>query len=288
MPTVATRGDEDYRGRLLGLGRLREAYGHVHHDFRYSAVLSAFAGGALFGERRGNAPLEILALHGWGRSHEDFATALAGLGPSVALDLPGFGASAAALIEPMGSAEYARAVASVLDEVREPVIVVGHSHGGRVAVSLAALAPEKVAGLVLVAAPVLRRHGAVTPSRQMRLLKFGRRLRLVSEARVEAYRREHGSADYRAAQGALRDTLVRVVNESFEEQLARLSCPVVLLWGSEDQDVPLEIAQRAKAQIGSAIDAAPEAELIVLEGVGHLIPTQAPGAVAEAIGRLTT
>jgi pimeloyl-ACP methyl ester carboxylesterase len=252
---------------------------------RGPGVLSSFAGGALFGERRGDAPLEVLALHGWGRTHADFARALAGCGPSVALDLPGFGASPSTGTA-MGSADFARCILPVLDEASAPVVVVGHSHGGRVAVCLAALAPEKVAGLVLVGAPVLRRSGAARPSAALRMLKVLRRLHLVSEGRLESYRRSHGSADYRAAEGTMRSTLVRVINESFEPELAGLRCPVVLLWGADDADVPVEVAERAAGLIGTEAPARPSVELEVLPGVGHLVPTQAPEALAAAIGRV--
>jgi pimeloyl-ACP methyl ester carboxylesterase len=186
----------------------------------------------------------------------------------------------------MTSMDFARAVAPVLEEASAPVVIVGHSHGGRVAVCLATLVPEKVAGLVLVGAPVLRRQGAAKPSLRLRLLKFARRLGLVSAARLEAFRRDHGSADYRAAEGALRDTLVTVINESFDEELANLSCPVVLVWGSEDLDVPLEVAQRARTLIGSTSSAPPKVDLVVLDGVGHLVPTQDPAAVRAAIRSL--
>ena len=250
-------------------------------------MLSSFAGGSLFGERRGSAPLEILALHGWGRSHIDFTAALEPLGPSVALDLSGFGASPA-LTEALGSMDFARAILPVLEEARDGVVLVGHSHGGRVAVCLASLAPEKVRGIVLVAAPVLRRGEPARPSRALRRLKFLRRLHLISDARLEAWRRAHGSTDYRAAQGALRDTLVRVVNESFEDELASLHCPVVLLWGADDTDVPLEIAERAKALIGTHEATPPPVHLEVLAGVGHLVPTQAPEALGEAIRSLVS
>jgi pimeloyl-ACP methyl ester carboxylesterase len=250
-------------------------------------MLSSFAGGTLFGERRGEPPLAVLCLHGWGRTHRDFDRVLEHSVPSVALDLPGFGASPAPP-EPLSSDDFARLVEPVLEEATSPVLVVGHSHGGRVALRLAARRPERVAGIVLVAAPVLRRQGAAKPSRQLRLLKALRRVGLASEARLEDYRRQHGSADYRAAEGVQRDTLVTVVNESFEAELAELSCPVTFVWGAEDADVPVEVARRAIEMVGSNLpaDRRPPTRLVVLEGVGHLVPTAAPEALADAMGEL--
>jgi pimeloyl-ACP methyl ester carboxylesterase len=185
----------------------------------------------------------------------------------------------------MATEDFARLIEPVLDEATTGVVLVGHSHGGRVALRLAARRSDKIAGIVLVAAPVLLRQDRTRPSRTMRALKALRRLRLVSEARLEAYRRQHGSADYRAAEGAMRDTLVTVINESFEDELASLTCPVTLVWGADDRDVPIEVARRAAATVGSSVPAAerPLVTLTVLDGVGHLVPTEAPDALREAI-----
>jgi len=251
-------------------------------------MLSSFAGTTLFGERHGSAPLSVLALHGWGRTHTDFNRVLAPEGEpaldAVALDLPGFGASPGP-DRAYSSMDFARAVAPVLDEASSPVVLVGHSHGGRVAVCLAALRPESVKAIVLIGAPVLLRAHRSTPTLAYRTMRRLRHFGLVSEGRIEAYRRRHGSADYRSAEGVVRDTLVTVVNESFENELRGLRCPVVLLWGHDDLDVPVEVAERARDLIGIDLEPAsrPRVTLRVLDGVGHLVPTVAPAEVTRAI-----
>jgi len=81
------------------------------------------------------------------RSHKDFDATLAPADgatlDAVALDLPGFGATPAPP-EVWGAAEYAAFVAGVLDEMAAPVVVLGHSFGGKVAVALAVQRPEAV------------------------------------------------------------------------------------------------------------------------------------------------
>ena len=100
---------------------------------------------------------------------------------------------------------------------------------------------------------------------------------------MEAIRRSRGSADYQAASGVMRDILVRVVNESYEDELARIACPVALVWGENDFDVPLAVAERAQEILlsaGSAVD------LSVLPGIGHLTPTEAPLELARMLDRI--
>ena len=249
-------------------------------------MLSAFADGTLFGERHGNAPLKVLALHGWGRTHRDFDRVLGSSSESalaaIALDLPGFGATPGSE-NAMTSQDFAHAVSPVLGETSEPIVIVGHSHGGRVAVSVAALHPERVKALVLVGAPLLTRATSKKPSVHYRTMRFLHRMRLVSDQRFEALRRRSGSADYNAAEGVLRDTLVTVINESFEIELSALTCPVVLMWGENDQDVPVEVALRIQTLLEKREMPNAAVRLEVLPGVGHLVPTSAPAALRAAI-----
>ncbi|MGH9178924.1 MAG: alpha/beta fold hydrolase [Acidimicrobiales bacterium] len=241
-------------------------------------MLRAFADGRIFGVASGGGPARVLALHGWGRTSKDFGAVLDGL-DAVALDLPGFGASPPPP-EPWGAAEYAAAVAPVVDELAAPVVVLGHSFGGRVAVHLAAGRPELVAGLVLTGAPLVRRPGATArpPALGYRVGRWLHRRGVLGESRMEGLRQRYGSADYRAASGVMRAVHVRAVNETYEAQLAELACPVELVWGDDDAEVPLAVAREVARLV-------PAAHLEVVPGAGHHTPLTAPGALRDAVSR---
>jgi pimeloyl-ACP methyl ester carboxylesterase len=101
---------------------------------------------------------------------------------------------------------------------------------------------------------------------------------LISDERLELAKRRRGSADYRAATGVMRDILVKVVNESYEGQLSRIRQPVHLLWGENDREVPVSIAESASALLS-------DSTLEILPGVGHLVPTEAPEALRAAVDK---
>jgi pimeloyl-ACP methyl ester carboxylesterase len=245
-------------------------------------MLKSLAGGALFGEAWGAASPEVLVLHGWARTHADFAAVVGpdsalGALPALAPDLPGFGATPAPATA-WGAADYASALVPLLDR-SDPVVVLGHSRGGCIAVALAAARPDLVRALVLTGAPLVPRAGGRRkPAARFRLARALRRLGLVSDARLERGRQRYGSADYRAAQGIMRAVFVRMVNERYDPELAALRCPVEFVWGDDDAEVPVEVARAALSLVS-------DGALTLCPGAGHLTPLTAPDALRAAVDR---
>lgn len=229
------------------------------------------------GERRdGAAP--VVLVHGAGASAAIWMMAMARLARRayvVAIDLPGHGPSPA----PEGGAAelsieaYRDAVGMLAATLGlGPSMLVGHSMGALVAIEAALAWPDKVRGLVLAgAAPRL-------PVRE-ELLALIRE----DHAGVPAWMAEHGLSP--RAKPAVRRGFVaaglvtppEVTLADFEavrgadlsERLGALACPVVWLDGADDQ-----IAPPADGRPG---------QVRRLDGVGHLVPIEAPEAIAEAV-----
>ena len=236
-------------------------------------MLQAFAGGRLFGEQTGTGAPWVVALHGWARTHSDFSRVLDGL-DAIAVDLPGFGATPPP-DEPWGSPDYAAAVAEVIDR---PMVVLGHSLGGRIAVHLAASRPDLVRALVLTGAPLIRTAPAVKPPLAYRVGRILHRAGVFNDTRMEALRQKYGSEDYRRAQGVMRGVHVRIVNETYDDQIAAIKCPTELVWGDDDTAAPLAVAEQLAARIA-------DARVTVCAGAGHLTPTTIPDELRAALER---
>ena len=244
-------------------------------------MLTSLLDGQVMAERYGSGPPAVVALHGWGRNASDWGEVLRGE-DALALDLPGFG-NTPAPDAVWGSPEYAELVLRAVTSVAAaPFTLVGHSFGGRVAVQIAAGHPELVAGLVLTGVPLYRRAAPAKPPPAFRAAKALHRAGLISEAFMDRMRNRYGSADYRATSGVMRSVFVKVVNETYDAPIAKIagaSVPVSLVWGEQDQEVPLSVAQRAHAAIeGSA--------LRVVPGAGHLLEaalrTELQTAIAQS------
>lgn len=226
----------------------------------------------------------VVLLHGWGASVASVRPIFDRLLPDhavYALDLPGFGRSAAPS-SAWGVGDYCRLVSRFLDaNGLAEVSVIGHSFGGRVAIKLAAEQPSRVAKLVLVdSAGVPPR---ITPKQALlaAAMRVGR-LALAApglkrlRSRVEQYARSRlGSHDYRAA-GALRETFVRVVNEDLRPLLPLIQAPTLLVWGDRDETTPPRDARIMERGI-------PDAGLVILKGAGHFSYLDRPEDFARIV-----
>jgi magnesium chelatase accessory protein len=214
-------------------------------------------------------------------------------------DLPGHGRSTA-LPAVSGLEPFADRVALVAErEGMLPAPVVGHSLGGMIVLRLALRRPADVQALVLAGAAGLsignvwgrqllsiftsvrpgrlaaRYRGWVSRSPLLRRLVFG----FVSVADPVGLTDE-------AVEGFLAGQLLHTdVDSAWQalrrddprQELEHVRCPVLVLWGSEDVQLPLDDAFEYTRRL--------RARLRVIPGCGHLLIGERPDACADAIER---
>ncbi|MBS4729094.1 alpha/beta hydrolase [Mycobacterium sp. SM1] len=187
--------------------------------------------GDLYVHRYGpSGPLRILALHGLTGHGQRWHRLSAEHLPEVALaapDLLGHGRSSWAA--PWTIDANVRALAGLLDEQANlPVLVVGHSFGGAIALHLAATRPDLVAALVLLD-PAIGLNGD--------------RVRAIADAML-AFPDYPGAAEARAdkAAGSWADVAPAVLDAELEQHLValpggryrwRISLPAMMSYWSE-------------------------------------------------------
>lgn len=213
----------------------------------------------------------ILVLHGWGANIDTIMPIVNLLKDHFkvyALDLPGFGKSDKPEF-PFNSQDYSRIVKKFMDlmEIKKATLI-GHSFGGKVSIILAVNHPERVERLVLIDSagiPPKRSIKYYLKVYSFKILKFIYKLVFAwnkKEEKMEAFYRRFGSADYRNADGVMRKTLVKVVNEDLRPILKKVSCPALLIWGDKDEDTPIYMGKIMEKEI-------PDSSLVVLERAGH-------------------
>jgi pimeloyl-ACP methyl ester carboxylesterase len=243
--------------------------------------LTSVLGGSVLAERHGREPAQVLALHGWARCRVDFEPVLAGF-DGLALDLHGFGTTPPPP-RAWSTCDYADALVPLLDELDRPVLL-GHSFGARVAVHLASAHPGKISGLLLTGAPLMPLDASgVRLAPAYRLVRGLHRAGLLSDVRMESARRRHGSPDYRAAEGVMREVLVKSVIETqqrgYDSALMKVGTarvPTRLVFGELDTAAPPAVARAIAAATGAP---AP----ILLPRSGHLLDATLIDALREAL-----
>jgi pimeloyl-ACP methyl ester carboxylesterase len=89
--------------------------------------------------------------------------------------------------------------------------------------------------------------------------------------------RRFGSDDYRQASGALRGTLVRLVNEDAQPLLPKVAASTLLIWGDQDDATPLTDGTLMERLI-------PDAGLVVFPGAGHFAYADDLGRFGRVVG----
>ncbi len=215
--------------------------------------------------------IPVLLLHGWGSSFDVYKGIISALSDRcrlVAMNFPGCGNSET-MKKPWCLDDYCELVLEFMEKTGlfNPVMI-GHSHGGRVVLKIAAsgmIDPSKI--VLLDSAGLIPKKSLKQKFRAKSFKTIKRVLTLPviknhSEPLLDKARRHYGSADYNAAPEVLRKTLVSLVNTDLRDILQNISCPTLLIWGDKDTATPLSDAKIIESLI-------PDAGLCVLEGTGH-------------------
>jgi pimeloyl-ACP methyl ester carboxylesterase len=230
----------------------------------------------------GSGP-QVLVLHGWGASIEAVSSIVSALEPRCtvhAVDLPGFGRSGMPP-RPWGVEDYSEWTRALLDGLGlGRVSIVGHSHGGRTAIHLAARHPERVDKLVLVDAAGIRAPRTLRWYRRVAMAKLAKHVlnRFGSQGRALSARLvgRTASGDYSATDEALRPTFNRLVSTDLTPLLPDVRASTLLIWGEDDKDTPLRDGETMERLI-------PDAGLVVFAGAGHFAYADQPQRFARVV-----
>jgi pimeloyl-ACP methyl ester carboxylesterase len=248
----------------------------------------------------GGAGPPLVLVHGLGGSASNWVELiplLSGRHRLLVPDLPGHGGSSA-LPAVSGLEPFADRVALVAErEGMLPAPIVGHSLGGMVVLRLALRRPDAVQALVLAGAAGLS-IGNVWGRQLLSLFTSVRPGRLAGRYRSRVSRSPLlrrlvfgfvsvadpvGLTDT-AVEGFLGAQLLHTdVDSAWQalrvddprQQLEAVRCPVLVLWGSEDVQLPLDDAFEYTRRL--------HARLRVVPGCGHLLIGERPDACADAI-----
>ncbi|MBP3461748.1 MAG: alpha/beta hydrolase [Bacilli bacterium] len=202
----------------------------------------------------------LVFLHGWGQNIEmmkmladpfedDFNI--------VIIDLPGHGKSE----EPKRVYtlyDYVDCINELLKslKIKNPILI-GHSFGGKL--SLLYASKYDVKKLVLLASPYKKEIKKL--SLKTKILKTAKKIPILNK--FEDFAKKHiGSTDYKNASPIMRQILVEHVNLDITEEVKKIKCSTLIIWGTNDLEVPVEEAYELEKLIK-------DSGVVIYEGCTH-------------------
>ena len=234
----------------------------------------------------------VILLHGFGSSlqtWDEWAQDLERDHRVLRYDLPGFGLTGA---DPSGDYTDARSIAvlvALMDRLGlARASIVGHSMGGRIAWTFAALHPERNDRLVLIspdgfASPGMEYGVASKVPLMMRALPYVLPSFMLRSSLVPAYANDAVLTDalfarYRdmmLAPGVRSAILSRMGQQKLVDPiplLRRIAVPTLVMWGEKDGMIPFSNA-------ADYMSVSPHSTLAALPGIGHIPQEEAPATV---------
>ncbi|HEX8975291.1 MAG TPA: alpha/beta fold hydrolase [Solirubrobacteraceae bacterium] len=253
----------------------------------------------------GHGP-DVLLLHGLGGTRASLFPTAAALSQRYrvhAPDLPGFGSSGKPARGAYDARWFAKAMLGLMDEQNiSSAHIVGNSMGGRIALEMGMIAPDRIRGLGLLCPAVawvkrglhplvrlLRPEFGLVPhgfsrgtvSSQFWSMLYDRDLidPMVADVMVDEFRRIYQSAGARLAfLASARNIYLEAPHgrDGFYSRLSELDRPALFIWGSHDRLIPAAFSRHVAKWL-------PAAEQVTLERCGHIPQVELPAQTNELL-----
>ncbi len=234
----------------------------------------------LYFAQAGQGQPALLFVHGAGGDHTIWGEQLRELAKDfsvIALDLNGHGRSPAR--EGDGLQTYVEDVLAVLNAFAQPTVLVGHSMGGAIALSVALQPPKNLVGLGLVGTGArLKVHPQILELCQT---DFEKAVELViswafAEQTDPALKDKAREQMRRNGQAALYRDFLSCSTFDEMHRLSEISVPTIVICGREDKLTPVKYSEYLQQNI-------PNAQLQIIERAGHMVMVEQPEAVTRVL-----
>ncbi len=183
--------------------------------------------------------MKIYALHGWAYSTEKWADFKAALKEKhIDLEILLIPGLTAELEETWDIDDYIKWLCEELPN--EPVVLLGHSNGGRLALNYAWVYPERVQQLILLDSAGIYHGGLQQVKRWVfgNLAKLGKKITTSEKAKKFLYKLAR-VRDYKEAPEHMKKVMQNMIESDKSIVLEEIQTPTTILWGANDKATPL-------------------------------------------------
>lgn len=223
---------------------------------------------------------KVIILHGWTKDlkkWEEFLKFLSKKGVDYRFPkIPGLTGND--LPKVWDLSDYVEWLKNIVDKEKESIILVGHSNGGRIALSFTNLFPEKVEKLILIDSSGIYHNELNIRIKRIvfkAIAKVGKKITSSKILKELMYKtiREH---DYENTEGNLRQTMINLVTSDLKPILPNIKKPTLIIWGEKDKTTPLSDGEIMNKNIKNS-------KLIVIDDAKHAPQFTNPEKIAKII-----
>ncbi len=202
-----------------------------------------------------NLPTKIYLLHGWAinsansQKWESLQNSLKKQGiNSQFLPIPGL---STAHDQVWGLNDYVNWLTNELPQ-HQPIILLGHSFGGQLAIRFTAKNPHLVDKLILIDSAGIKNNKLLPFLKRKIFLCLAKIGKFIFKAPIfkKLLYKLAREQDYYTAPKNMRQTMAQIINDSVTPNLTKITCPVLIIWGKKDKVTPLwmghEFAKKIK------------------------------------------
>lgn len=221
---------------------------------------------------------KIYIVHGWTYSTDKWLPAVEKLKKdgfeTVLLNVPGLTKE---IEKPWTLNDYVEWLHQELKDQKD-VVLLGHSNGGRIAISYALKYPELISNLILVdSAGVLDKRLKTNIKKSIfgYLSKCGKLICNSDVCKKFLYKLA-GEKDYLNATPVMRSTMANLITVDLEPELCNIAVPTLIIWGEKDKATPLYQGQIMNQNIKKS-------KLVIIENAGHSPHFTNPEKIVELV-----
>jgi len=226
----------------------------------------------------GSLDNKLYILHGWTTDTsrwEPFLKSLSSVGiEPVFLPIPGLSAE---IDKPWTIDDYVEWLSRQLPGNKR-VSVLGHSNGGRIALSFALKYPERLEQIFLIDSAGIYHNDILTRTKRgvfKTLSAIGRKVTNSENAKSLLYKAVRES-DYHNATPIMKETMKNLIKADLTPSLSQISTPITIVWGKNDNVTPFTDALVLKNEL-------PHSNLFPIDGAFHSPQFTHPQQVIDII-----
>lgn len=202
----------------------------------------------LYYEKYGNNKRSIFILPGWGDTRNTFyyiVKFLSSFFTIYIIDLPGFGQSPFPN-KNLTIYDYADLIHNFIKQQKvENPILLGHSFGGRIIITLCGHYKIKADKIILIDSAGIKPKKSLYQILKTYLYKFLKKLKIFLPKKKKKRYLNHlikifGSTDYKNLNENMRKTFINIVNEDLSYEIKHIASEALLIWGKQDKATPLK------------------------------------------------